>query len=144
MGGGGAALSACAPVEEPVSETDIWAGFDDQITERSLAEAEKLFGLNFTEEERRLILGGPIEEGEDGVFATQVKNLESMRSHQMPNSFTPAMTFNPRLPGVSYPDQENSVTLFPEEIASLPPSFLSFGLATYAIFNWTLSPFLYS
>lgn len=120
MGGGGAALSACAPVEEPASETDIWAGFDDRITERSLAEAEKLFGLKFTEEERRLILGGPIEEAEDGLFATQVKNLESMRSHQMPNSFTPAMTFNPRLPGVAYADQENSVTLFPEEIASLP------------------------
>ncbi len=120
MGGSGAALLACAPPEESASETDIWAGFDDRITERSLAEAEKLFGLNFSEEERRLILGGPVEEGEDGVFTTQVKNLQSMRSQQMPNSFTPAMTFNPRLPGVAYLDQENSVTLFPEEIASLP------------------------
>jgi len=122
MGGGGAALSACAPAEDPASETDIWGGFDDRITERTLAEAEKLFALQFTEEERRLILGGPVEEGEDGVFATQVKNLESMRRHQMPNSFAPALTFNPRLPGVAYPDQENSVTLFPEEISSLPDS----------------------
>ena len=120
MGGGGAALSACAPAGDPTAETDIWAGFDDRITERSLAEAEKLFGLNFTTEERRLILGGPVEEDEDGVFATQVRNLESMRSFQMPNSFTPAMTFDPRLPGVAYAEQANSVTLFPEEIASLP------------------------
>lgn len=120
MGGGGAALSACAPADEAASETDIWAGFDDRITERSLAEAEKLFGLNFTTEERRLILGGPVEEDEDGVFATQVRNLESMRSYQIPNSYKPAMTFDPRLPGVAYPEQANSVTLFPEEIASLP------------------------
>ena len=64
MGGGGAALSACTPREDS-AEDDIWAGFDDRITERSLAEAEKLFGLQFTEEERRQILGGPVEEAED-------------------------------------------------------------------------------
>jgi len=119
MGSGGAALSACTPREES-SEADIWAGFDDRITERSLAEAEKLFGLQFTEAERRLILGGPVEEAEDGFFANQIKNLKSIRSHEMPNSFAPAMTFDPRLPGVSYPDQPDSVTLYPEEIAELP------------------------
>ena len=119
MGGGGAALSACTPREDS-AEDDIWAGFDDRITERSLAEAEKLFDLQFTEEERRQILGGPVEEAEDGLFATQIKNLKSMRSQKMPNSFAPAMTFDPRLPGVDYPDQANSVALYPEEIAALP------------------------
>ena len=119
MGGGGAALSACTPREDS-AEDDIWAGFDDRITERSLAEAEKLFGLQFTEEERRQILGGPVEEAEDGLFATQIKNLKSMRSQKMPNSFAPAMTFDPRLPGVDYTDQANSVALYPEEIAALP------------------------
>jgi len=119
MGGSGAAISACVPTEES-SEIDIWAGFDDRITERSLAEAEKLFGLQFSEAERRLILGGPVEEGEDGFFTSQIENLVSMRSQEMPNSFAPAMTFDPRLPGVSYPAQANSVALFPEEIAALP------------------------
>ncbi len=119
MGGGGAALSACVPAEDS-SEDDIWAGFDERITERSLAEAEKLFGLQFSEAERRLILGGPVEEGEEGFFAKQIENLNSMRSQEMPNSFAPAMTFDPRLPGVTYPDQANSVTLFPEEIAARP------------------------
>ena len=119
MGGGGAALSACVPPEDS-SEVDIWAGYDDRITERSLAEAEKLFGLQFSEAERRLILGGPVEEDEDGFFSSQIENLESIRSQEMPNSFAPAMTFDPRLPGVTYPDQENSVALFPEEIAALP------------------------
>ena len=119
MGGGGAAISACTPTEDS-SAGDIWAGFDERITERTLAEAEKLFGLQFSEAERRLILGGPVEEAEDGIFANQIKNLKSMRSQEMPNSFAPAMTFDPRLPGVSYPAQANSVALFPEEIAALP------------------------
>ena len=125
MGGGGAALSACAPREDS-TEADFWAGFDERITERTLAEAEKLFGLEFTQEERRLILGGPVEEGEEGeegekgFFTEQVKNLESMRNREMPNSFAPALTFDPRIPGVSYPEQENSVALYPEEIATIP------------------------
>ncbi len=119
LGGGGAAVAACTPPEDS-ADGDIWAGFDDRITERSLAEAEKLFGLQFTEAERRLILGGPVEEGEDGFFAGQIANLESMRNQKMPNSYAPAMTFDPRLPGVSYPDQANSVALYPEEIAAIP------------------------
>ena len=125
MGGGGAALSACAPREDS-PEADFWAGFDERITERTLAEAEKLFGLKFTEEERRLILGGPVEEAregeedEEGFFAAQVKNLESMRSREMPNSFAPALTFDPRIPGTRYSEQENSVALYPEEIAAIP------------------------
>jgi Asp-tRNA(Asn)/Glu-tRNA(Gln) amidotransferase A subunit family amidase len=119
MGGGGAAISACTPTEDS-SAGDIWAGFDERITERTLAEAEKLFGLQFSETERRLILGGPVEEAEDGFFTKQIKNLKSVRNQEMPNSFAPAMTFDPRLPGVSYPNQANSVTLYPEEIAALP------------------------
>ena len=119
MGGGGAALSACTPTEDS-SEADIWAGFDERITERSLAEAEKLFGLQFSAAERQLILDEPVEEGEDGFFANQIKNLHSMRSLEMPNSFAPAMTFDPRLPGVAYPEQANAVALYPEEIAALP------------------------
>ena len=132
VGGGGAALSACVPAEDS-SEDDIWAGFDERITERSLAEAEKLFGLQFSEAERRLILGGPVEEGEegeDGFFAKQIENLNSMRSQEMPNSFAPAMTFDPRLPGVSYPDQANSIALYPEEIAALPDNASDIAFAS--------------
>jgi Asp-tRNA(Asn)/Glu-tRNA(Gln) amidotransferase A subunit family amidase len=119
LGGAGATLSACVPREDS-SEADIWAGFDERITERSLAEAEKLFGLQFSEEERRLILGGPIEEAEDGFFAEQIKNLQSRRSREIPISLAPALTFDPRIPGVAYPEQANSVVLYPEEIAAIP------------------------
>lgn len=121
LGGGGAALSACNPSGDDANE-DLWAGFDERITERTLAEAEKLFGLRFTEDERRLILGGPIEEAEDGFFAEQLKNLESLRSVGIPNSLAPALTFDPRIPGISYPAQSNSVVLYPEEIGPIPDS----------------------
>lgn len=121
LGGGSAALAACAP-EADSPDDDIWAGFDERITERSLAEAEKLFGIRFNEAERRLILGGPVETGEDGFFAQQIANLQSMRSQNMPNSFAPATTFDPRLPGVGYPPQENFIALYPEEIAAIPGS----------------------
>jgi hypothetical protein len=54
MLGGGAAITACSPAEQPTEVSgDMWAGFDGRITERTLAEAEKLFGIAFTEPERR-------------------------------------------------------------------------------------------
>ncbi len=64
MSGSGAALAACEPRDGSADtarpDDDLWAGFDTRITERTLAEAEKLFGLQFTEAERRQILGGPV------------------------------------------------------------------------------------
>jgi len=109
---------------------DIWAGFDERITERTLAEAEKLFGLQFSEAERQQILGGPIEEAADGFFAEQVKSLNNRRDQNMPNSLAPAMKFDPRLPGVSYPNQANSVALFAEEIAPIPTDAESIAFAS--------------
>ena len=134
MGGSGAALAACTPGgDSPDADLpggDIWAGFDERITERTLAEAEKLFGLQFSEAERQQILGGPIEEAADGFFAEQVKSLNNRRDQNMPNSLAPAMKFDPRLPGVSYPNQANSVALFAEEIAPIPTDAESIAFAS--------------
>ena len=134
MGGSGAALAACTPggdsPDADLSSGDIWAGFDERITERTLAEAEKLFGLQFSEAERQQILGGPIEEAADGFFAEQVKSLHKRRDQNMPNSLAPAMKFDPRLPGVSYPNQANSVALFAEEIAPIPTDAESIAFAS--------------
>ena len=134
MGGSGAALAACAPGSDSsdtdLSEGDIWSGFDERITERTLAEAEKLFGVQFSEAERQQILGGPVEESADGFFATQVKSLHKRRSQDIPNSLAPAMKFDPRLPGVTYPEQANSVALFAEEIAPIPSDAESIAFAS--------------
>ena len=129
LGGSSAALGACArPGEEVV--VDHWAGFDDRITERTLAEAEKLFGLAFSESERRQILGGPVETDEDGFFAAQIESLQKRRTHDLPNSLAPATHFDPRLPGVDYGDQENSLRLYPQEIGPLPGDSESIAFAS--------------
>lgn len=130
-GGGSAALASCSPeaAKESGDSADLWAGYDERITERTLAEAEKLFGLQFSESERQLILGGPVEEADDGFFAEQIASLNKRRAQDIPNSMAPSTTFDPRLPGVNYTNQENSVALFPEEIGDLPedPESIAFA-----------------
>jgi len=128
LGGGATALGGCVPEEQ--ASDDIWAGFDQRITERTLAEAEKLFGLEFTEAERRQMLGGPIETDEDGFFAEQIATLQKRRSHDLPNSLTPATRFDPRLPGIDYGQQANALALFPEEIGPLPEDAESIAFAS--------------
>ena len=60
LGGGTVAISGCSNLDEEKVD-DLWSGFDGRITERTLAEAEKLFGVSFSETERRQILGGAAE-----------------------------------------------------------------------------------
>jgi Asp-tRNA(Asn)/Glu-tRNA(Gln) amidotransferase A subunit family amidase len=126
---GGGALAGCAPGEPPPAADGPWAGFDERITERTLAEAEKLFGLEFSPSERRQILGGVVETGDDGFFATQVASLRKRREIDIPNSLSPATTFDPRLPGVSYGEQPDSLLLYPEEIRPVPgdPARIAFA-----------------
>jgi Asp-tRNA(Asn)/Glu-tRNA(Gln) amidotransferase A subunit family amidase len=115
-GATGAAVSGCAPA----ARDDLWAGFDQRITERTLAEAEKLFGLEFTEAERRQILGGPVETAADGYFAEQIATLRKRRSYTLPNGLAPATVFDPRLPGVDYGEQASELILSPETIPAVP------------------------
>lgn len=129
MGGTGAAVGACTTKENNVTD-DIWAGYDHRITERTLAETEKVFGLKFSPTERQQILGGEIEESEDGFFARQIEDLQSRRSHDIPNSLAPATHFDPRLPGIDYGSQDNSLALFPEEIVPLPDDAESIAFAS--------------
>jgi Asp-tRNA(Asn)/Glu-tRNA(Gln) amidotransferase A subunit family amidase len=126
IGGAGATVSGCSRNEE----TDPWAGFDERITDRTLAEAEKLFGLEFTEAERQQILGGPAETAEDGFFAEQVAALKRRRETPLANSVAPALGFDPRLPGVDYGQQQDALRLFPETIDDLPGDADSIAFAS--------------
>jgi Asp-tRNA(Asn)/Glu-tRNA(Gln) amidotransferase A subunit family amidase len=117
---GGATVAGCSPRAEPGNP--IWAGFDERITERTLAEAEKLLGLQFTEAERRLMLGGQAVEGEEGFFSQRSAQTRRWRSIDKENGLAPSTVFDPRLPGVEYAEQADSVTLFAQPVAELPAS----------------------
>ena len=125
----GGAAAGCTPRPTGENIDPIWAGFDDRITERTLAEAEKLFGLSFSEEDRRLMLGGGQIEAEDGQFTDQLKSLKSWRQIDKPNSLSPATVFDPRLPGVVYAEQEDRVTLFQEMLPDRPGDSESIAFA---------------
>jgi Asp-tRNA(Asn)/Glu-tRNA(Gln) amidotransferase A subunit family amidase len=130
-GAGSATVASCSRSTSGDQDAgpDIWTGFDDRITERTLAEAEKLFGLQFSEEERRLILGGAVEEADDGFFAEQIASLKKRRAQDIPNSLAPALIFDPRLPGIDYGRQENRVVLHPQEFSPMPddPETIAFA-----------------
>mgnify|MGYP001817064606 FL=1 len=129
LAGGGVSLAACGRPDEPETP-DHWAGFDSRITERTLAEAEKLFGLEFSESERRQILGGPVEDAEDGFFDRQLASLENRRAQALPNALAPSLAFDPRLPGIDYGSQENRLVLYPEEIEPMPDDRESIAFAS--------------
>jgi len=132
MGGGTVAVAACSPGGNPAdSDPDaLWAGYDERITERTLAEAEKLFGLQFSEAERRQILGGAVEEDEAGFFAEQIESLRKRREQDIPITLQPATSFDPRLPGVRYAEQDDSLVLYPEEISAIPDDAESIAFAS--------------
>ncbi len=77
-----------------------------------LAIPEKLIDANYSDAERAMIY-----EGLEGmVERTRLRRAEVSIS----NEDAPALTFDPRLPGVSYPPQENYVRLLSEPVRALP------------------------
>ncbi len=86
--------AACGPGGEngPSAGPGQGAGLDDAALTR-LAGAEHVSGVTYTEAERAQILAGL-----DG----QLETLRALRTLEKPNTLAPAMTFDPRLPGVSY------------------------------------------
>jgi Asp-tRNA(Asn)/Glu-tRNA(Gln) amidotransferase A subunit family amidase len=63
------------------------------ISEQTIAEAEKLAAVELTPDERAMLLRTVAEEAE---------GYRERRTFEPPNSLAPAMTFDPRLPGVAY------------------------------------------
>jgi Asp-tRNA(Asn)/Glu-tRNA(Gln) amidotransferase A subunit family amidase len=66
------------------------------ITLQTIAEAEKLAGVTFTRDERKLILQGMAEE---------MQRLLARRSLELPNGLAPAPLFDPRLPDIVYDEE---------------------------------------
>lgn len=72
----------------------LWARFQEsdepRVTREMLEDAERLVGLQFTDEERDLMLEGLNE---------NLQHYERLRSLEIPNSVPPALYFNPVPPG---------------------------------------------
>ncbi|MEO0879007.1 MAG: amidase [Pseudomonadota bacterium] len=84
-----------------------------KITVETIAEAEKLQGLAYTDAERAMMLEG-LEE--------TLQSLAGLRAHDMPNDLAPALVFNPKLPREKVARQKNSLGLSGSYKEALPES----------------------
>ncbi|MEO1150754.1 MAG: amidase [Pseudomonadota bacterium] len=115
-----AGLSACdnLPGAQPAPSP---APLDPAITPQTLAEAEKLQGLQYTPSERQMMLEG-LEQNLD--------SLARLRAIKMPNELAPATVFDPRVPGRRYRSQKNRLTLLPEVMPALPDNEADIAFAS--------------
>ena len=81
------------------------------ITAATIAEAEKLHGVTYTTEEREQLVQS---------IGGQVAGILQLRDVPREFSLQPAITFDPRLPGVPYPAQEDRIEMSASKPASLP------------------------
>jgi Asp-tRNA(Asn)/Glu-tRNA(Gln) amidotransferase A subunit family amidase len=66
----------------------------ESVTKEMVAQAEKIAGLEFTDEERESIAN---------ALSRNVRNYERLREVPLPNSIVPAVQFDPVLPGMTVP-----------------------------------------
>ena len=67
------------------------------VTKEALAAAETVSGLEFTDEERELMLRS---------LNRNLRSYEALRQYDIPNSVFPAISFDPALPGMHVPTEE--------------------------------------
>lgn len=97
---GGSGLTACAPEDQNLVSSDK-NNTDDisrDITLRSIMEAEKVQGIEFTPEERQMMLSG---------LEQDLESFARLRSIPFSNDAAPAMVFDPRVQGQTYKSQKN-------------------------------------
>ncbi len=108
----GLALPALAQSETSTANGSACDDATDGLTTRTIAEAEKLHHLNFTATEREAIV-----QAIPGQWAA----IDAVRALPRKRDLQPALVFDPRLPGVSYPPQRNELKL-PPSASPLPAS----------------------
>ncbi len=105
------------PANRPPAPDDETAG----ITERTIAEAEKLHGISFTPAERRQLVQ---------AVPADVAGVAAVRKVPKDRSLMPALHFDPRIPGKSYRAQPNRVYLTAEIRKSIPQEPAAIALAS--------------
>jgi Asp-tRNA(Asn)/Glu-tRNA(Gln) amidotransferase A subunit family amidase len=76
----------------------LWAQAQQEgaVTKTMLATAEEVIGLEFSDEERELMLQG---------LNRNLDSYRALREHDIPNSVAPAVSFDPVLPGMVLPTE---------------------------------------
>jgi len=75
---------------------------DKKLTKEMLAEAERFIGIEFTDEERELMIDG---------LNDQLKNYERIREVSLDNSVAPAVQFNPLVSGVRSRPKQRAIKI---------------------------------
>ncbi len=93
---------AIARQNEAPDDTAEAASEPPELSPRVVACAEKLIPIEFTEKEREQILRG---------IENQLETVARVREQKFENALAPALGFDPRLPGKSFAEQENKVSI---------------------------------
>ena len=82
-----------------IGGTGLWqrARQEGSVTKDMIAQAEGVFGLEFTDEERELMVRN---------LNRNITSYEALRTHDIPNSVPPAIVFDPVLPGMKLPTEK--------------------------------------
>jgi Asp-tRNA(Asn)/Glu-tRNA(Gln) amidotransferase A subunit family amidase len=91
----------------------LWAIAQEQqtVTREMVERAEKIAGLEFTDEQRDSIARG---------LTNNVRNYERLREVELPNAVPPAVQFDPVLPGMTLPDERRGLRYVPPEGVTRP------------------------
>ncbi|MEZ5895889.1 MAG: amidase [Parvularculaceae bacterium] len=95
-------LGGCAQQAAPASGPAGAAAVSEAITMQTLAEAEKLLAIAYSDSERAMMIEG---------LEHNLEALNGLRAVDFENADAPALVFDPKLPGRSVKSQKNSVTL---------------------------------
>ncbi len=88
----------------------LWAKAQQQgtLSRETVADAEKVAGLSFTEDEREMMLRG---------LDRDLKAYAALHERPIPNDVAPAVIFDPMLPGRRYPSEVRPLRMTHEEVA---------------------------
>ena len=93
----------------------LWAKFQEEnqqkITKTMMYEAEKIAGLEFTDEERELMLEGVND---------YLEAYEKLRTVEIDNSVPPAIQFSPILPGMSFRNAKKPIVISKIKLPEVP------------------------
>ncbi|MEM9706253.1 MAG: amidase [Pseudomonadota bacterium] len=117
------AVAACAPVQNEKTNATNRSLQDQSITVETIAEAEKLQGVSYTDAQRTFML-----DKLEGRLAA----LASLRSTSLENSISPAVSFTPRLRRFRVRSQKNTVTLAGSSEQPFPDNAEDIAYATVA------------